>query len=143
MKPPGILLTLLLTLLPVLDGRAATSAVNAINALGIDLLHQTAPPDANALISPYSIQTAMAMAYAGSEGGTREEMARVLHYPKDEAQLNGSFAALRTDLTAMMQRQAVRVKAMQRYGITNEPLTLITANRKDFPMPELKFYPNA
>src|SRR5690242_20019251 len=52
-------------------------AVNAINTLGIDLLHKVGKPDANVLLSPYSIQSALAMAYAGAEGTTRDEMATV------------------------------------------------------------------
>src|SRR5437870_6642290 len=55
----------------------------AVNALGIDLLKKACRPDSNALLSPYSIQTALAMAYAGADGVTREEMAKVLHYPND------------------------------------------------------------
>jgi serpin B len=129
MKPPGFLLPLLLTLSPGLDGRAASVAVNAVNALGIDLLHQTAPAGVNALLSPYSIQSALAMVYAGADGGTRQEMARVLHFPTDDMELNVSFAALRTDLAGIMQRQAAQADSMKRYGVTNEPLTLTTANR--------------
>jgi serpin B len=104
-------------------------AVNAINALGIDLLHQTATADANALLSPYSIQMAMALAYAGAEGGTREEMARVLHYPTDEARLTGAFTALQVDLAGIMQRQAVQAELMTRHGIPNDRRILTTANR--------------
>ena len=69
-----------------LQGAPVTTepAEAAVNALGIDLLKKTSKPDANALLSPYSIQSALAMAYAGAGGVTREEMAKVLHYPKDE-----------------------------------------------------------
>lgn len=129
MKPLNLLLPLALALLPALSGRADTVAVNAINALGIDLLHQTAPANANALLSPYSIQMALAMTYAGAAGGTRAEMVRVLHYPADETQLNAAFSALQTALAGLMQRQAARAESMKQYGITNEPLTLTTANR--------------
>ena len=69
----------------------AEPAAAAVNALGIDLLKKTSRPDANALLSPYSIQSALAMAYAGAEGVTREEMAKVLHYPKDEAALHAKL----------------------------------------------------
>src|SRR5689334_13243668 len=58
----------------------ASPAVNVINTFGVDLLHKVGKPDANVLISPYSIQSALAMAYAGAEGTTRDEMAKVLHF---------------------------------------------------------------
>ena len=41
MKPPVFVLTLLLTALPVLADQPESVAAHAINALGIDLLHQT------------------------------------------------------------------------------------------------------
>src|SRR6185369_17841707 len=69
-------------------------AATAINSLGVDLLHTTARPEANALISPYSIEAALVMTYAGADGVTREEMAKVLHIREDEGQVHSSFAAL-------------------------------------------------
>ena len=129
MKSPVLMLATLLALLPVAAGRAESIAVNAINALGIDLLHQTAPTNGNALLSPYSIQIAMAMTCAGADGETRAEMIRVLHYPTDETQVDHSFAGLQTDLAAAMQRQAAQSVAEQKFGVTNQPLTLTTANR--------------
>jgi serpin B len=128
-KPLNFLLPCLLAVLTGVDVRADSVAANAINALGIELLHQTASAGANALLSPYSIQTALAMAYAGAAGQTRAEMARVLHYPADEGALNGSFAALQADLAALMQRQAAAAESAKQYGVTNDPLTLTTANR--------------
>lgn len=98
MKPPVVLLALLLTTPPVLAQSDNSVAARAINALGIDLLHQTATADANALLSPYSIQMAMAMTCAGAAGPTRDEMVRVLHYPKDEGRVDGAFAALQSEL---------------------------------------------
>src|SRR2546425_12948217 len=82
------------------------SAAAPVNALGIDLLKKTSRPDATALLSPYSIQSALAMAYAGAEGVTREEMAKALHYPKDEAALHQSFAAQRKTLQEVMRSSA-------------------------------------
>ncbi len=37
------------------------------------------------LLSPYSIQAALAMTYVCAASDTRAEMAKVLHYPADEA----------------------------------------------------------
>jgi Serine protease inhibitor len=103
-------------------------AVNAINTFGVDLLHKVAKPDANVLLSPYSIQSALAMAYAGADGTTRAEMAKVLHYPKDESELHQSLAALRKALDAIMQQSAAQSEQLKKYG-TNDPITLTVANR--------------
>src|SRR5262245_3973341 len=107
---------------------AADPAPAAINALGIDLLKSASTPDANALLSPYSIQSALAMAYAGADDVTHEEMAKVLHYPKDEAALHQSFAALRRALEEMMRRSAESSERMRPHRAV-DPLALITANR--------------
>src|SRR5438132_13581454 len=90
----------------------------AVNALGIDLLKKACRPDANALLSPYSIQSALAMAYAGAGGVTREEMAKMLHYPKDEAALHQSFAALRKMLEEVMRRSAESSEHLRQHSVT-------------------------
>jgi hypothetical protein len=67
-------------------------ATMSINALGLDLLGKGVASDANTLLSPYSIQSALAITYAGADGGTRAEMAKVLHFGDDEAGLHRSLA---------------------------------------------------
>jgi len=46
------------------------------------------------LISPHSILSALAMVYAGSDGGTREQMRETLRFALDEPALHLAFAAL-------------------------------------------------
>jgi serpin B len=124
------LLTALFT--PAAEGAPsgeATPAAHAINALGIDLLAQGTDAGANALLSPYCIQSALAMTFAGAAGDTRAEMARVLHYAGDERALHQSFAALQAALEEVRQRTtALAEKAKQRGG-PSEPVTLTVANR--------------
>jgi serpin B len=103
-------------------------AVAAINALATDLLKQIAKSDANALFSPYSIQSGLAMAYAGADGVTRKEMAKVLHYPEDDAALHQSFAALRKTLEEEVQKSAELSQPVRQYA-ANDPLVLTMANR--------------
>jgi len=81
------------------------------------------------LLSPYSIQSALVMAYAGADGATRAEMAKVLHYPKDDVETHRSFAALRKALDDTAQRSATNSLQMKQHGATNDPLTLTVANR--------------
>lgn len=75
-------------------------AALAINQLGLDLHRQLASskPDSNLLLSPYSLQVALAMTYAGAGGATRTEMARVLHFGGDEASLHAGFQSLESSL---------------------------------------------
>jgi serpin B len=104
------------------------SAVAAIsvNAVGVDLLRQTAHSNENASLSPYSIETALAMTYAGADGKTREEMARVLHLGGDDAQVADAFAALRMQMDGSVQSS---VTAAKKSGGNSEPITLNIANR--------------
>jgi serpin B len=124
-----LLSALLLSATPMFAAEPTTTAASAINALGIDLLHQTGNPGANALLSPYSIQSALAMTCAGADGDTRAEMAKVLHYPKDDAEVYRSFAALRKALDDVMQKSVRDAERMQQRGGKIDPITLTTANR--------------
>ena len=124
-----LLFATFLSAAPVLAAEPTSTAAKAINALGIDLLRKAEPPDANALLSPYSIQSALAMAYAGADGVTREEMRKVLHFPKDDAEVHRSFAALRTALDEIVQGSVTNVARMKQWGVTNDPIILNVANR--------------
>jgi serpin B len=95
------------------------SATTAVNQLGLDLFRElaTTNKDGNLLFSPYSIQTALAMTYAGADGDTRAEMARVLHFPASDDQLASSFAALRAGLDAAVKNAtAIRAGFVGRGG---------------------------
>jgi serpin B len=107
----------------------ASIAASAINSIGIDLLHQTGRADANALLSPYSIETALTMAYAGADGATRDEMARVLHLRGDGAQVASEFAALQGRIDALVQRSAEQSEQIKKDGGKMDPITLDVANR--------------
>jgi serpin B len=105
------------------------TAAQAVNRLGCELLLQGTQPTENALLSPYSIQTALAMTFAGAAGDTRTEMARVLHYSGEETQLHGSFAALQRALEELAARTAKRAASATERGNATDPVTLTIANR--------------
>jgi serpin B len=105
-------------------------AARAINTLGLELLRTALPPEGNAVLSPYSIQLASAMTYAGADGKTREEMATTLHYPGEESLVHGSFAAMTKALEAVARRTAERTQPVQlERNRPGDPITLTVANR--------------
>lgn len=81
------------------------------------------------MLSPYSIQSALAMTYAGADGQTRAEMAEVLRYPDNEADLHAAFAALRQTLTEMADATVRRAATARERGETLDPIRLTIANQ--------------
>jgi serpin B len=108
---------------------SSASAAQAVNALGLELLAQGTTASANALLSPYSIQTALAMTFAGAAGDTRAEMEKALHYAGEEAELHPSFAALQKALDEVAASTAERAELAKKHGGPSEPVTLTVANR--------------
>jgi serpin B len=103
-------------------------AAKATNDLGVDLHRQLATGDANLCISPYSIDSALAMTFAGADGETRTEMARVLHFPNDR-DVPASFSVLQRSLEQMSAKTAELVTESKKFGGPSEPITLNIANR--------------
>ena len=103
-------------------------AAKATNELGVDLHRQLATGEENLCVSPYSIESALAMTFAGADGETRREMARVLHLTND-ASAPASFAALQRSLEQMSAKTAEIVKQSKKFGGPSEPITLNIANR--------------
>ena len=103
-------------------------ATKATNELGLDLYKQLATGDKNICLSPYSIQSAMAMTFAGAEGDTRAEMSRVLHFPNDDTAIHTSFAALQGSLNEMAKKTAQIAEQSKKTSGPSEPITLLVAN---------------
>jgi serpin B len=104
-------------------------AAQATNELAVDLHRQLATGNENLCVSPYSIESALAMTFAGADGETRTEMARVLHFPSDASAVPTSLASLQHLLEAMRVKTAELVKEAKRFGGPSEPITLTIANR--------------
>jgi len=103
-------------------------AANASNQLGVDLYHQLATGDENLCLSPYSIQSALVMTFAGADGETRAEMARVLHYPTEGEWIHTSFASLQSSLGEMSKKTAQIAEQSKKKSGPSEPITLTIAN---------------
>jgi serpin B len=104
-------------------------AAKATNDVAVDLHRQLATGNENLCVSPYSIQSALAMTFAGADGETRTEMARVLHFTADASAVAASFASLQHSLEEMSAKTAELVKKSKEFGGPSEPITLAIANK--------------
>ncbi len=92
-----------------LSGRAALSEqtpmpeeiVRANNAFALDLYAQLANQPANLILSPFSIDTALAMCCAGARGETARQMAAVLHLPTGDTKVRNVHSGFATLLKAL------------------------------------------
>src|SRR5205823_3523007 len=103
-------------------------AAKATNEVGVDLYRQLATGAENLCISPYSIDSGLAMTFAGADGETRAEMARVLHFP-DDGNVPASFSHLKRSIEQMSAKTAELVKQSKKFGGPSVPITLNIANR--------------
>jgi len=124
----NLVLPLLVVTATTLWSATPEPAALAVNALGL-ALHKQMPKEGNLCLSPYSIQSALAMTYLGASGATQQEMARVLHLPADKQALGESFTALNQALEEAQQASVKIVAASKKIGGPSEPLTLRIANR--------------
>ncbi|MFN0078938.1 MAG: serpin family protein [Prosthecobacter sp.] len=92
---------------------AAAPAVKAVNDFAA--AHHRLLPAGNALVSPWSVQTNLAMVYAGADGKTHEAMRTALSFGSDEPALHLGFQSL---------QQALRMKPAA--GV---PMDLRTVNQ--------------
>ncbi len=72
-------------------------------AFTLDLYQQIKSTPGNLFYSPYSISSALAMTYAGSEGNTAEEMAATMHFLLIQESLHLAFNALDHKLTSLAE----------------------------------------
>ena len=129
MKTSLLLVLSLAAMLAPSQAADSKVAASAVNALGVDLYRARTSGDGNLLLSPYSIQNALAMTYTGADGDTRAEMQRALHFPADEDALDGSFGALAQELADAAKKSAEAVKHSKEFGGPSTPIEYSLANR--------------
>jgi serpin B len=74
-----------------------TELVRGNNNFAFDLYRRIRDTSGNLFFSPYSVSSALAMAYAGARGETEQQMADALHFSLPQDRLHPAFNAL--DLT--------------------------------------------
>ena len=116
---------------PLAAAATGFDAASATNQVGLDLYRQLAgkQPGGNLVISPYSIESGLALADAGADGATRAEMARALHFPEDDAELQLAFAVLRTALDQVASQSARVAALLPRRGDRVDAIEWHAANR--------------
>lgn len=102
---------------------------HGINTFGLELHQRLAKDGGNIVASPWSIQSALAMTYAGAAGKTRDEMAATLHFGEDEKALHANFAAIAGDLSNLVKTSKKNVAQAGRHGGPSTLLEITTANR--------------
>ena len=103
----------------------------ATNQVGLDLYRRLAAeaPAGNLALSPYSIESGLALAYAGADGATRTEMARVLCFPQDDQSLQTAFASLRGSLDRIASESLQNEKPLEKEGGHGDVIEWHAANR--------------
>lgn len=85
-------------------GSEVGPAVQANNEFALDLYSQLRQQPGNLVFSPYSITTALAMAYAGARGNTEAQMAQALHFDVSQEELHRAFSALQASCSPHTRR---------------------------------------
>jgi serpin B len=68
--------------------------VDGNNAFALDLYSRLSSCGGNLFFSPFSVSTALAMAYGGAQGATAEEIVAALRFPFGQDRLHPAFADL-------------------------------------------------
>jgi serpin B len=83
--------------------------VDSNTAFALNLYAQVSPSQGNLFLSPYSISTCLAMTYAGAGGDTEQQMAQVLGFGADQAQLSSIFDELQRELETLPEQGAIEL----------------------------------
>ena len=89
------------------DASEVKSVVEGNTAFAIELYQQLKSQPGNLFFSPYSISSALAMAYGGARGQTEAEMAKALHFSQPSQDTHAAFATLAARMKEIQRRSRV------------------------------------
>jgi len=103
--------------------------VTGNNEFSFSLYDEINNEAANVFFSPYSISSALAMTYNGAREKTKEEMADVMNFNKNEESLSKNFSALNSHITNLTSKKiqlniANSIWGQQDYGFEKRFLEL-------------------
>jgi serine protease inhibitor len=118
----------------VKDCQETEIVVKGNSAFAFDLYEELKRVEGNIFFSPYSISTALAMAYAGARGKTEEQMGAALHFTLDQNQFHPAFSCLEAQLKAIQEKGDIELNianalwAQEDYVFLRKFLKLIACN---------------
>lgn len=92
------LLIMLCAVLSMVTPAHAASPADGETIFALDLYHELAISEGNVFFSPYSISTALAMAYAGARAETAKQISAVLHFDPDQRRFHADFGRLQKEI---------------------------------------------
>jgi serpin B len=125
------LIVFLTGLTPIFAIAADFNAATATNEVGVEIFRRLGGTKSggNLIVSPYSIESGLALVYAGADGKTRDEMSQVLHLPPDKAAVQSGFASLRSLLEGVVTKSKEAVQQIRPNGNRQDPIQWQSANR--------------
>ena len=96
------------------DDHELSPEANAVSEgnynFALELFSKLEAPSENQIISPFSISSALAMAYSGARGNTESQMTQVLHFPTNQSILHSGMAAILSSFTNLSKSGKVELK---------------------------------
>ncbi|HEV2811672.1 MAG TPA: serpin family protein [Solirubrobacteraceae bacterium] len=106
---------------PDVDRDALIQRAAADAAFGFALQQKLGDPETNLAVSPYSVTHALALAYAGARGRTREQLGRALRFPEDGEDLHPALNALDRAIESRDGKQTTIDTANAAWGLPAYP----------------------
>lgn len=104
-RPLMIVTAFFLFIVPHLYGQEMQKVVDGNNEFTFSLYDEINNTANNMFFSPYSISSALAMTYNGARNETKEEMAEVFKFSKDQEELSRSFSKLNDHISGQTSKK--------------------------------------